>query len=174
MRSSVALLLVVSGLSGSGCSFIFTRGPQPEVEPPPPCTTSNAAPTADAIIGGLGVVALVAGVAVGASYAGESCSGFGCIGTGVGTGAGFGAAILGGVAAAVFIPSAVVGYNRTAACRASLEPMSREPASPARPESSLLLVPPSGCPMPGDVPRLCTGLAAYQRPGAFPLGGPPP
>jgi len=67
MRSSVALLLMVSGLSGSGCSFIFTKGPQPELEPPPPCTTSNAAPTADAIIAGLGVVGLVAGVAVGAS-----------------------------------------------------------------------------------------------------------
>lgn len=169
MRSHAALPLVVAALSSSGCSFILTKGPQPEVQPPPPCTTSNAAPIADAIIGGLGAVSLVAGVAVGASYAGESCTGWGCLGTGIGAGAGFGAAILGGIAAAVFIPSAVVGFNRTDACRASQAPKSQEPASPALPESSFLRVPLRGCPTPADAPRLCADVATYQRPSAFAL-----
>jgi hypothetical protein len=56
------------------------------------------------------VVGLVTGLIVGANYAGEKCTpGFECIGTGMGAGYGFGAAIAGGIAAAVFIPSAVVG-----------------------------------------------------------------
>ena len=48
MRSTTALLmLAVFGVANTRCSFIFTKGPQPEVQPPPPCTTGNAAPALD-------------------------------------------------------------------------------------------------------------------------------
>ena len=154
-------MLAVFGMANAGCSFIFTKGPQPEVQPPPPCTTSNTVPTVDAVIGGLGVVALVAGVVVAAEAASQPCSGFGCAGEGAVIAAGGGGALLGVVGAAVFIPSAIVGFNRTAACRASLEAKPQQPASPSPPQSSLLLVPPHGCPTAGGAPRMCSSAPPW-------------
>jgi hypothetical protein len=43
MRSAAALMLVVFGVSYVGCSLMLTKGPQPEVQPPPPGTTEDGA-----------------------------------------------------------------------------------------------------------------------------------
>src|SRR5512143_356624 len=59
----------------SGCSLIFVKGPQPEVQPPPPCTASNSLPTADAVLAGLSVAALVAGAVVYANGKSQEASG---------------------------------------------------------------------------------------------------
>ena len=71
---------------------------------------------------------------------------------------GGGMIILGAIGARLFIPSAVVGYNRTAACRAWVEGGSKPvPATPRQagdPRGSWLLVP-AECSSRGDAPLVC-------------------
>ncbi len=148
-RALWLLVVTIHGAAGTGCSFVYTRGPQPEVQPPPPCTTSNASPTADTVLAVASVAAVVAGSIVYANGM-KPCSGFLCQLNSQSVGGGS-AIVLGGIGTAVFVPSAIVGYNRTAACRASQPPQPEEAAPSAPPESSLLLVPSPGCPPPGTL-----------------------
>ncbi len=166
MRSTaVALMLVVLLQANAGCSLIFTKGPQPEVQPPPPCTTSNVAPALDT------TGALLSAVVATAAFAStKSCSSSGefifCsspdnIG-GIWAIAGVSTAF-----AALFTTSAIVGFNRTAVCRTSLGTDS--PALSPVPESSFLLLPERQCPTSGDVPRVCSSAAPWG-PSAVVLG----
>ena len=148
MRSSVALMFVVLGVYSTGCSFIFTKGPQPELQPPPQCTTSNVAPILDSTGAALsGLIGLI-------SLGGAACSGDSCYWN---KSASAWTAVAFLATAGLLTTSAVVGFNRTAACRSSLGIES--PASSPLPESSLLLVPQRNCPTLGDAPRLCTAVA---------------
>ncbi len=156
MRSTVALMLVVFGFSAAGCSLIYTKGPQPDVKPPPPCTTSNSFPTADAVLAAVSVAAVVAGAVVYASGTTKQCSGgewFCGFSEQVGGG---GAMVIGGITTLIFTPSAIVGYMRTADCRAWLEANPQYAPPPAPPESSTLAVSLPGCAAPGDAPRVCS------------------
>ena len=148
-----------------GCSFVFTRGPsvsssalpQPES---PECTASNAAPIADTVF----AVTLLTLTAVSIVYAAQPCphpprtvDGV-CYNELAYFPAG-GAALLG----ALFIPSAVVGYSRTSACRASLasRPAPRVSTLP-QPRASLLLSSPvEGCNSTGDAPLLCRSITSW-------------
>jgi len=158
MRSTAALMLVVFGIYSTGCSLIFTKGPQPEVQPPPQCTTSNVAPALDTT-----AALLFAGGAITSFYVAATpcegwpvpnipCSNQGEAGTYWALGAG--AVAL----AALFTASAVVGFNRTAACTSSPGFEPHQPASSPLPQSSFLLVPQGGCPTPGDAPRSCSAV----------------
>jgi len=172
MRSTAALMLVVFGVYSSGCSLIFTTGPQPEVQPqsqvhpepqsqvqqPASCTTSNVAPGFDV---GFGVLSVASAVALTVGAAGlhectpeQKAAGSWCDTWQVWALAGLGAAL-----GALFITSAVVGFNRTAACRASVELKPQQHASTPIPESSFLLVPERGCPSLRDAPRSCSAVA---------------
>ena len=156
MRSSVALMLLVYCFSTTGCSLLFTKGPQPEVKPPAPCTTSNVAPALDTT-----AAILTAAVMVTALTATGSCSttgwDFWC--TNSSDAAGIWATV--GISAALtalFTTSAVIGFNQTASCRTSLG-LEPPPAAPAPlPESSFLLVPQRVCPTAGDAPRTCSAF----------------
>jgi hypothetical protein len=162
MRSTTALLmLAVFGVATAGCSLFLTKGPQLEVQPPPPCTSSVAAPVVDTVL----AAASLGLVVVGAEEANKPPQSS-IISP---TAAGLTGIIVGLVLSTTFISSAGVGYTRTAACRASLEAKPQEPASPGAPQSSLLLVPPHGCPPPGDVPRLCSSTAPWG-PSAVVIG----
>ena len=163
--TTALLMLAVLSVANAGCSLIYTRGPQPEVQPPPPCTTSYVHPIADTVIAAASVAALVWGSVTYAEEHGKpqpSC--FLCYGNEA-TAVGF--MVVGGLSTLVFTPSAVVGYNRTAACRASLATKPQQPASP--PQSSLFLVPQEGCPTSGDAPRVCSSAAPFG-PSAVVLG----
>jgi hypothetical protein len=153
LRISLATVLVVAG---PGCSLVFTHAPQPEVHPPPECTTSVAAPVVDTVLATAGVTFLGLGVGVVAS----SCTGQYCE---LGRDGGWAAVIVGAVTGALFITSAVVGYQRTSACRASLEPsgLPRPPGSV--PAASLLWPLPEACAPVGDAPR--TGPRTVLSPG---------
>jgi hypothetical protein len=159
MRSSVALMFVVYGLSTTGCSLLFTKGPQPEVKPPPPCTTSNVAPGLDTT-----AAILTTAVMVTALTATGSCSptgwDFWC--TNSSDAAGIWATVgVSAALAALFTTSAVIGFNKTAACRTSLglEPQPVAPTPLA--QSSFLLVPQQGCPTLGDAPRICSAVVLH-------------
>lgn len=111
------LLPMLCGLAmeASGCSLVFTRGPGLDRQRSEPCTPSNGYAIADTALAAVSVAAVVAGsiaVAEGTkpheNNPGEGILGLGLIGTGV-------------VGTAIFVPSAVVGYDRSAACRAWLE-----------------------------------------------------
>jgi hypothetical protein len=173
MRSTAALLMLVVFVQASaGCSLIFTKGPQPEVQPPPPCTTDNGFPVADTVIAVASVAALVAGAVVYVNGMAKHDCGLGSVcqfnEESVGGGA---AMIAGGVGTLIFTPSAIVGFNRTSDCRAWLaaNPQSAPSPSPNPPQSSLLLVPAQRCPTSGDVPRICSAPAPWG-PGAVVLG----
>ena len=170
MRSTAALLMLVVFVQASaGCSLIFTKGPQPEVQPPPPCTTDNGFPIADTVIAVASVAAVVAGAVVYANgTTRHNCGWFCGFGEEVG---GAGAMLIGGIGTVIFTPSAIVGYMRTSDCRAWLEanPQYAPPPSPSTPQSSSLLVPPQGCPTLGDVPRMCSSTAPWG-PSAVVLG----
>jgi len=163
-NTSASWMLAVFGLANAACSLVYTRGPQPEVQPPPECTTWNTSPTADTVLAVLSVGAVVAGAFLYADA--EHQGGSASFDQGLG---GVGAMVIGGVGTLVFVPSAIVGYTRTAACRASLEAKPQQPAPPSPPLSSLLLVPPQGCPTLGDVPRTCSSTAPWG-PSAVALG----
>ena len=156
-------MLAVLSVANAGCSLIYTKGPQPEVQPPPPCTTSVAAPVVDTVLAAASLGLVVAGV-VGATK--PPAQGFAPNFEAMDAAA----IVTGLVMSTVLIPSAIVGFNRTAACRASLEAKPQLPASPSPPQSSLLLVPPRGCPPPGDAPRICASAVSF-RPSALVLNG---
>jgi hypothetical protein len=146
IRVLVSAVIAGQGAANTGCSFAYTRGPEPAVHPPPPCTPSNEAPITDTIFAALSVGAVVAGTVAMKN---------GDLGTGL---AGLGATILGGFGTLGFTTSAVVGYTRTAACRDWLEehpkyaPLMR-PGRPLGPSS--LLGPAPMCPSERDAPLLC-------------------
>jgi hypothetical protein len=142
--------------AGPGCSLILTKGPEPELHPPPECTTSVGAPVVDTVLAATSVALAIAGLA-GASSSCSSTGGFNGCGIGKGTGEALGVA--GAALGVLFAVSAGVGYGRTRACRASLGP-GYVPAptqlTPA-PEASLWPPTPSpGCALQGDAPRVCT------------------
>jgi hypothetical protein len=141
-----------------GCSLILTRGPEVEIQPPPPCTTSNAAPVADTVLAVAS--AALAGLGVAAATSGSSCSGqgFGGIGCGIGNGVGDIAIAVGAPLTVLFAVSAGFGYNRTSACRASLPPDTILPPTQLTPVPVTSLLPwkaPLGCAAAGDAPRVC-------------------
>ena len=144
---SVLWLLVVAvhGAASTGCSFVYTRGPRPEVQPPPPCTTSYIHPIADTVLGAVSV-----GVTIWAA------TGFHAEKIRDGT------VIAGLVATAVFVPSAVTGFGRTYDCRAWLQANPQYAPQPAPSTSSSLLVPVPGCPSQGDAPLVCSSRASWE------------
>jgi len=104
----------------SGCSLVYTRGPQTGASPSPPepCTSSNGYAIADTVLAALSFAAAVGGTilvidSTKCPHPG-TCE-FGGLGEGV---TGLGLLGAGLVSTAIFTPSAVVGYNRAAACRA--------------------------------------------------------
>ena len=165
LHLSLALLL----LSASpGCSLILTKGPEPEVHPPPECTSSVVAPVADTILAAAAVTLAIAVLATGCS----SSTGFGNVGCGIGQGVGTGVGVGSGALALLFGVSAGFGYTRTSACRASLGP-GYVPPPPTQltpvPEASLW-PPPRDCLAPADAPRVCalatpSGLEWAGAPG---------
>ena len=147
--------VVVQASMMLGCSLHYTKGPEPEVHPPPACTESNDAPITDTVLAVASIGIVVAGSIVYSNT--KNCGGWLC---GYGNQlAGGGAILLGGVGTLVFVPSAIIGYSRTAACRAWLE---RDPKyAPVRhprsgqPETSSLPAPSPDCHPHGDAPLLC-------------------
>ncbi len=100
-------------MTNSGCSFIFTKGPEPEVHPAPPCTTTNDAPAMDTILAvlslgllGLGMAAVVDGSAKSAppTPCVDNCE------SGLEGAAGVLGMAVGAALVALFTTSAVVGY----------------------------------------------------------------
>ena len=152
-RTLRLLVVAVYGASSAGCSFVFTKGPQPEVQPPPPCTTDNTYPIADSVIAAASAAAVIAGSVLLAGAAGQHPCGDSCWTEGV-TGAG--ALIVAVPLVAVFTPSAIVGFNRTADCRAWLQENPQYAPQPAPSTSSSLLVPARTCAVQGDAPLLCS------------------
>jgi hypothetical protein len=129
-RALLALTLAVVTVAGSGCSLIFARGPELERQPPEPCTSSNGYAIADTTLAAVSVAAVVGGsIAVADSTKArenkpaEGVAGLGLIGVGV-------------IGTAIFVPSAVLGYNRAAACRAWLETQASLVPSPSRTSST--------------------------------------
>ena len=128
-----ALLLV-----SPGCSYAFVRGPSPshqgtssseqvQAGTAPGCTSSNAVPILDTILGvaliGFGVTSVVVGSSGGG---GTACPNTGCTGSfspnpAVVLGVGVASAALGGL----FLGSGVSGFGRTADCRSAPEQPSR-------------------------------------------------
>jgi hypothetical protein len=163
VKANLRILLTTLLLVPSpGCSLIFTKGPQPELHPPPECTQSVAAPVTDTVLATLSVALLGLGVAVVADTSSSpSCPTGGlyyCSNTGRDAEAGFGlgAIVAGAALGALFTASAVVGYQQTSACRASLEPNALLP----QPKASLLPASPAeACEAVRDAPRVCRGLA---------------
>ena len=117
LRIGLAALLLVAS---PACSLIFTSGPEPGVYPLHDCPTSVIAPVSDTVLAAASVTWLVVG-AVDAA-ANQSLAG------------GWVAVAAGAAMGALFTTSAVLGYQRTSDCRASLEPS----ALPPRPKATLL------------------------------------
>ena len=138
--------------AASGCSLIFTKGPQPELHPLPECTQSVAAPVTDTVLAALSVTLLGLGVAA-ETESSAPCTGEFCSLNGIGQGAGWIGIAAGAAMGILFTTSAVVGYQRTSACRASLEPNALLP----QPKASLVPASPAAetCGVAGDAPRVC-------------------
>ena len=159
MRTMEALMLgaiAIQGAGSTGCSLHYTKGPQPDVHPPPACTESNDAPITDTVLAVASIGIVVAGSVLYSNT--KDCGGAWC---GLGNQLTGGTAIiLGGIGTLVFVPSSIIGYNRTASCRAWLDgdpeysPSRRPGARPAAPSTSLLL-PRRECSSRGDAPLLC-------------------
>lgn len=127
---AVALAIGLLG-TNSGCSYVFTRGPTarvdtlaaPEPSASPPCSTSNAPPAIDLVLGsasfGVGMLGL-AEAAMPSSSSGSSLSG-------INKSAAVPGAIL-ALVGTVFLASAVTGLGRTAECRRLEHPSGTEPA----------------------------------------------
>ncbi len=163
-RRSAAALSIVALLAwaSGGCSLVYARGPQPDMHPPPPCTPSDVHAYADTALAVVSVAAAVAGGIVYANGTKKQCSGgewFCGMEEQVGGG---GALILGGIGTLIFVPSAIVGYNRAASCRAWLQANPQYAPPPAPPEASSLLVPSRPCLTGGDAPRLCASAASWE------------
>jgi hypothetical protein len=150
VRRTVALTLI--GAMSQGCSFLFTRAPQPNGQPSPSCTTSYAAPITDTIVTGVSVAAVLAGSIVYANA--HQCRTASC--TEGNELAGTTAIVAGSVGALLFTPSTILGYTRVSACRAWFD--GDDPARPRHPadlQLSLLVSPPR-CSYGGDAPLLCS------------------
>ena len=165
MRSTaVALMLLVFVQTNAGCSLFLTKGPQPEVQPPPPCTTSNVAPALDT------TAALLSAVVATAAFAStKSCSSGEIIFCSSPDNIG-GIWQLRGCQHRVRCSLHHVchrGLQPDRCCRTSLG--AESPASSPVPESSFLLVPERQCPMSGDAPRICSSAAPWG-PSAVVLG----
>jgi hypothetical protein len=148
--SSATLALVAS----PGCSLILTKGPQPELHPPPECTSSVAAPVVDTVLAALSFTLLGLGVAA-ETEASAPCKGEFCSLNGISQGAGWIAIAAGAATGILFTTSAVVGYQRTSACRASQEP------NALLPQARTLLLPVSpakACAPLDDAPRVCRSV----------------
>jgi len=152
LRPTAGLLAAVLASTSAGCSLLYVKGPQPEVKPPPPCTTSNALPVEDVILAGTSVVVLTTGAILHANETVGSAD----------HGKGAGLMVVGGIGALFFATSAIVGYSRTADCRAWLESEVRTAELPATPTPASFLAPSLRCPTKRDVPRLCLGEAAWD------------
>jgi hypothetical protein len=158
-RPTAALLAAALVWTSTGCSLLYVKGPQPDVNPPPPCTTSNALPVEDLILTGSAVVVLATGAIIHANETEET----------IDHGKGAGLMVAGGIGALLFGTSAIVGYGRTSDCRAWLESEARNAAPPAAQTPSSFLVPARRCPTEGDAPRLCQAEATWES-GAVVLG----
>ncbi len=152
-HSTAALLLSLLAWTSSGCSLVYVKGPEPDMRPPPPCTASNASPDTDVVLVVLSVAVFTAGAVIYSNESWRNAQGVQVSGV-----AGM---IAGGVGTLVFTPSAIVGYNRTAACRAWYESKVKH-ASPPALAPSCFLVPERRCPAGGDVPRLCSAKASWE------------
>jgi hypothetical protein len=132
------------------------------MKPAPECSTSIAAPvtdtalaTASVVLLGLGVAALVDATA---PCKGEFCG----IGNAAEAG-GIGAILVGALSGTLFTTSAVVGYQRTSACRDSLGPDALPRARQVVPATSLLQAAPwEACTRVGDAPRVCTNATTWN------------
>ena len=133
-HAAETVLLASSLLAAStGCSYAFVHGPTAQlasapVETAPECTTSNAAPILDTILGStlilLGSAVVVGGIST------SSCSAD-CYfknSSGALVAAGAGVVALGGLS----IASAATGYGRTADCRRLQEALPGTPHPTAR------------------------------------------
>ena len=163
-RRSAAALSIVALLAwaSGGCSFVYARGPKPDMHPPPPCTPSDVHANVDTALAVVSVAAVVAGGIVYANGTKKQCPAsewFCGFEEEVGGG---GALILGGIGTLIFVPSAIVGYTRAADCRAWLEATPRYTPPPAPPASSSLLVPARPCLTGGDAPRMCSSAASWE------------
>src|SRR5450631_1195544 len=97
-------------LAAPGCSLVYVRPPQPQVHPLPECTASVAAPVTDTVLAVLSVTLL----GLGAASVGLHCPECGFLDV-----LGLGAVLLGTATSILFTTSAVLGYQRTGACRAA-------------------------------------------------------
>jgi hypothetical protein len=170
VNSVLRISLATLGLIASpGCSLIYTKGPEPEVHPPPECTTSNAAPVADTVLAATSVALFglgVAGVVISLSGPAVACPVSGCNNSGreAAVGVSASAIAVGAAMGVLFTTSAVVGYRRTGACRDSLAPDASPLSGPAVPAASLLPVTPwEACGRVGDAPRVCARVVPLQR-----------
>jgi hypothetical protein len=150
-HSSTRAVAVLTCLSVSGCSFIFSEGPPPSHERLPyfDCSTSYAPPVLDTIWAGLN--GLGAAVAAGQSDAEWKQNNSSDRGTVVGVGL---------VWLAVSGASAIYGYNKVAACHEAKEklmlrtvrPAGAIQAWPPPPGTPQYPYPPPGYPPPGYPP----------------------
>jgi len=149
LRAALAALLLVC--SSPGCSLFLTKGPEPDLKPPPECTSVVEAPVIDTILAASSVALAVVLANSASAPCPSSQNGFGsfCF-----NGVGWVGAAGAGLLALLFTSSAIVGYVRTSDCRASLAGTHAPPKTP--PKSSFLPgSAPDGCSDMGDAPRVC-------------------
>lgn len=150
LRAALGMLLLLC--SSPGCSLFLTKGPEPDLKPPPECTSVVEAPVIDTILAASSVALAVVLANSASAPCPSSQSGFGsfCF-----NGVGWAGAAGAGVLALLFTSSAIVGYVRTSDCRASLAG-THAPPPKTPPKSSLLPSSPlDGCADTGDAPRVC-------------------
>jgi hypothetical protein len=153
LRTALATLLVVAS---PGCSLIFTKGPEPEVQPAPQCTTSNTAPIADTVLATGATTFSVLGIVLATTPCPPGS--WGCYNS-----IGWVGAAAYGALAILFTASAYTGYTRTKACRASLVVDAVPSPGALAPETSFLALPPTPDCLDGrDAPRACA-LAPSSR-----------
>jgi hypothetical protein len=154
----MALCVAALATTGSGCSFLFVDGPPANAKRMQTfsCTTGNAWPTTDVVIGAItlldGLGALAGGSATSTTSGGSTTANYA-----------FPAAAVAG--AALFAVSAASGYGKTSACR------------DATGELMMRLYPnhPGGAPAGGFAPYPPMALPQPYDPwNAPPPGAPPP
>ena len=118
MRSSVVILELLALLSQTGCSLAFVRGPSPSQDPAAAarpsvgaeCTSSNALPVLDTVAGVPLVFLSLVGLAAVSSDKNVHPNATDVVGVLSVTAVG-----------ALLIASGVTGFQRTAACRQSID-----------------------------------------------------
>jgi hypothetical protein len=111
-----ALLIFVAVLV-PGCSFVLVKGePSPPIDPTTSidCTTSQAAPVADVI---LGVLSAGGGVLALATAPQSPCRDYSCLGGDALKRLGIAGVVVGGA----YLASAVYGFTQTNGCKEGLE-----------------------------------------------------